>query len=68
MHFAQNSRVGISIEMVCNKRRAQKHDEYVFFLHHMDSKKNEMELNIVYQTCPNGLGQKVIKDGLKTPV
>ena len=31
MHFAQNSRVGISIEMVCNKRRAQKHDEYVFF-------------------------------------
>ena len=34
----------------------------------MDSKKNEMELNIVYQTCPNGLGQKVTKDGLKTPV
>ena len=55
MHFAQNSRVGISIEMVCNKRRVQKHDEYVFFLHHMDSRKNEMELNIVYQTCPNGL-------------
>ena len=39
-----------------------------FFASHGQQKKNEMELNIVSQTCPNGLGQKVTKDGLKTPV
>ena len=50
MHFAQNSRVGISIEMVCNKRRAQKHDEYVFFASHGQQKRMKWSriLYIIY--------------------